>query len=255
MIYVKNKKEIEKMRQAGKVVAGALEFVAGKIKAGMSTLQLDRLIHEYIDKRGATPSFLNYRGFPASSCISIDNQVVHGIPSAEVIIREGMIVSVDIGACLDGFHGDAARSFVIGGNDKEKQRLVRVCEECFFEGIKGLKEGVRVGDIGEAVFKHAAAHGYGVVRDLTGHGIGAKLHESPDVPNFGSKGKGTRLSAGMTIAIEPMINAGTHEVIFLPDGWTVVTADGLPSAHYENTVLITESGVEILTITDYLSNH
>jgi methionyl aminopeptidase len=248
MIYVKNKYEIEKMRDAGKVVKGALELCERSIRAGMTTLELNDIIHDYIMRQGATPSFLNYRGYPKSVCISIDDEVVHGIPCRETVLKEGSIVSVDVGACLNGFHSDAARTYILGEVGEEKRKLVKVTEECFFRAVKGLKEGSRTGDIGEAVCAYAVKYDYGVVRDLTGHGIGMSLHEGPDIPNFGNKGRGQRLSAGMTLAIEPMINMGTHQVIFCSDGWTVKTADGKPSAHYENTVLITEKGHEILTL-------
>lgn len=248
MIYIKNEAEIELMRESCRIVKETLEFVGKNIRAGMTTRQVDELVYRYITSCGATPSSLGYGGFPGSACVSVNEVVVHGIPSDRVIL-DGDIVSVDITAEKNGFNGDAARTFLIGNVTEEKRRLVKVTEECFFKAIEGLQAGVPLYDIGYAVQTHAESHGYGVVRALVGHGIGRDMHEDPSVPNYGKKGTGMRLKAGMTICIEPMINMGTWKVNFdRRDGWTVTTADGLPAAHYENTVLIKEDGVEILTL-------
>ncbi|MDE6189723.1 MAG: type I methionyl aminopeptidase [Clostridia bacterium] len=248
MITIKTSAEIELMRKANQIVRDTLDLLQDKIKEGMTTAELNKLAHEYILKCDATPSFLGYGGFPASICTSINEQVVHGIPSAKVVIKEGDIVSVDCGSLYKGYNGDAARTFEIGNVGEEKHRLVEATKQSFFEGVKILKEGVRLGDLGNAIQSYAEGLGYGVVRDLVGHGIGREMHEDPQVPNYGKVGHGMRLRANMTIAIEPMINMGTHKVYILDDGWTVVTADNLPSAHYENTVLITQEGVEILSL-------
>ena len=214
----------------------------------MTTKDVDELVYKYITSCGAYPSELGYDGYPASSCVSVNEVVVHGIPSDRVIL-DGDIVSVDITAEKNGYHGDACRTFLIGNVSEEKRRLVKVTEECFFKAIEGLQAGVPLYDIGYKVQTHAEANGYSVVRALTGHGIGREMHEDPAVPNYGRAGTGIRLKSGMTICIEPMVNAGTHKVNFSQtDGWTVTTADGLPSAHYENTVLIKDDGVEILTL-------
>jgi len=245
MITVKTPEQIEKMREAGKIVAEVLELIGQNIKPGISTLELDKIAHNHIIKRGAKPSFLHYHGFPASICASIDDVVVHGIPKKNLILQEGQIIGIDVGAVKDGYHGDAARTFLVGNVSEDKQKLVQVTKECFYEAIKGLKDGSRLGDIGARVQRHAEKHGYSVVRIMVGHGIGRNLHEDPDVPNYGTEGTGIKLKAGMTIAIEPMINMGTYELKL--NGWDARTVDGLPSAHYENTVLICSDGVEILT--------
>lgn len=248
MITIKNEKEIELMRESCRIVKETLEFVGKNIRAGMTTKDVDELVYRYITSCGAYPSELGYEGYPASSCVSVNEVVVHGIPS-DRILSDGDIVSVDITAEKNGFHGDACRTFLIGDVSEEKKRLVRVTEECFFKAIEGLRAGTPLYDIGYKVQTHAEANGYGVVRALTGHGIGRQMHEDPSVPNYGRKGTGMRLKAGMTICIEPMITAGTFKVNFdRADGWTVTTADGKPAAHYENTVLIKEDGVEILTL-------
>lgn len=247
MIAIKTAAEIESMRQAGALTGRTLGYLEGFIKPGVTTGELDRLAREYIAKHKAVPSFLNYRGYPAGICISVDDVVVHGIPGG-LKLEEGMIVSIDAGACLNGFHGDAARTFPVGKIPENKAKLIEVTKECFFKAAKVVRPGARIGDISSAVQEWAEKHGYGVVRALEGHGIGRRLHEEPGVPNFGRAGLGPRLSAGMTLAIEPMINMGTAEVKFDGDGWTCRTADGRPSAHYENTVLVTESGCEILTL-------
>lgn len=248
MITIKNEQEIEYMRESCRIVRETLDFVGRNIKAGMTTKDVDELVYKYITSCGAYPSELGYDGYPASSCVSVNEVVVHGIPSDRVIL-DGDIVSVDITAEKNGYHGDACRTFLIGNVSEEKRRLVKVTEECFFKAIEGLQAGVPLYDIGYKVQTHAEANGYSVVRALTGHGIGREMHEDPAVPNYGRAGTGIRLKSGMTICIEPMVNAGTHKVNFSQtDGWTVTTADGLPSAHYENTVLIKDDGVEILTL-------
>ncbi len=248
MFTVKSEQEIAYMRESCRIVKETLEFVGKNICAGMTTKDVDTLVNKYITSCGAYPSELGYEGYPASSCVSVNEVVVHGIPGDRVLL-DGDIVSVDITAEKNGFHGDAARTFLIGNVSEEKRRLVKVTEECFFKAVEGLQAGVPLFNIGHAVQTHAEANGYGVVRALTGHGIGRQMHEDPSVPNYGRRGAGMRLKAGMTICIEPMINMGTYKVnMNHADGWTVTTADGKPAAHYENTVLIKEDGVEILTL-------
>ena len=248
MITIKTEKEIELMRESCRIVKETLDFVGRNIRVGMTTKEVDELVYRYITSCGAYPSELGYEGYPASSCVSVNEVVVHGIPSDRIIL-DGDIVSVDITAEKNGFHGDACRTFLIGNVSEEKRRLVKVTEECFFKAVEGLKAGTPLFDIGHRVQTHAEANGYGVVRALTGHGIGRSMHEDPAVPNYGKAGTGVRLRSGMTICIEPMINMGTYKVNFnRADGWTVTTADGLPAAHYENTVLIKDDGVEILTL-------
>ncbi len=247
MITVKTPEEIALMRESCRVVKETLDFVGKNIHAGLTTKDVDDMVYRYIISCGAYPSSLGYFGYPASSCVSVNEVVVHGIPS-DRIIEDGDIVSVDITAEKNGYNGDAARTFMVGNVSEEKRKLVEVTRECFFKAIEGLKAGTPLYDIGYAVQTHAESHGYGVVRALVGHGIGKEMHEDPSVPNYGKRGTGMRLKAGMTICIEPMINMGTHKVVFHKDGWTVTTMDGKPSAHYENTVLITEDGVEILTL-------
>ena len=247
MITVKTPEEIALMRESCRVVKETLDFVGKNIHAGLTTKDVDDMVYRYIISCGAYPSSLGYCGYPASSCVSVNEVVVHGIPS-DRIIEDGDIVSVDITAEKNGYNGDAARTFMVGNVSEEKRKLVEVTRECFFKAIEGLKAGTPLYDIGYAVQTHAESHGYGVVRALVGHGIGKEMHEDPSVPNYRKRGTGMRLKAGMTICIEPMINMGTHKVVFHKDGWTVTTMDGKPSAHYENTVLITEDGVEILTL-------
>ena len=248
MVTVKTAEEIGLMRKANQIVRDTLDLLEEKIKPGMTTKQLDKIAHDYITGCNAIPSFLGYDGYPASACISIDDEVVHGIPSSERYIEEGQIVSVDIGSVYKGYNGDAARTFAIGRISDEKQKLIDVTKQSFFEGVKILREGVRLGDLGHAIQTYVEANGFSVVRALVGHGIGTDMHEDPEVPNYGRAGHGLRLKANMTIAIESMVNAGTFDVRLLDDGWTVVTADGKPSAHYENTVAITENGVDILSL-------
>ena len=247
MITIKSAQQIEKMREACKITKAALDLLGEHIKPGISTAQLDSIAHKFILSKGAKPNFLHYNGFPASICASVNDEVVHGIPRKNVILQEGDIISIDMGAVKNGFHGDAARTFAVGEISDEAKKLIEVTKQSFFEGAKYLKHGARLGDVSYAIQSYVEKHGFSVVRDLVGHGIGESLHEDPQVPNFGAAGRGIRLSAGMTLAIEPMVNAGTWQVAVLDDDWTVVTADGELSAHYENTVLITKDGYEILT--------
>lgn len=248
MIYIKSAEELALMRISNGIVRDALLYVEERIKPGVTTKQVDKWVREFIEKCGAIPSFLNYEGYPASACVSIDDIVVHGIPSDKIYLEEGQIVGVDVGALKNGFHGDAARTFMVGKVSAEKQKLVETTRQSFFEGIKGIKAESRLGDISHAIQQYVEDRGYSVVRALVGHGIGREMHEEPSVPNYGSAGRGIRLRSGMTIAIEPMINMGAYDVYTAHDGWTVHTKDGLPSAHYENTVHITAEGVEILTL-------
>jgi len=247
MISIKSEIELGHMRLAGAIVRDVLELVGENAKPGVTTRRLDAIAYDYIKKCNATPSFLGYGGFPGSLCTSIDSEIVHGIPGHRVL-EEGMLLKIDAGAMYNGFHGDAARTFAIGRVDPEKQRLMDICKASFFEGISILKEGVRIGDLGHRIQSFVEKNGFSVVRELVGHGIGTSIHEDPSVPNYGVEGRGVRLSRNMTIAIEPMINMGTRHVRQLEDGWTVVTQDGSPSAHYENTVIIKDDGVEILTL-------
>ena len=248
MIKIKTEKEIELMRIAGKITGDTLKLLGEHSKPNISTAELDKIAFDYIISQGAKPSFKNYGGFPGSICTSINEEVVHGIPSKTRILKEGDIISVDVGACYKGYHGDAARTFAVGKIDAKKKKLIKITEETFFKGIKDIKAGNFVGDISHQVQLYAEKNGYGVVRELIGHGVGKELHEEPNVPNYGIAGSGPKLNAGATIAIEPMITMGKRQVVFSDNGWTVSTKDGLPAAHYENTVLITETGVEILTL-------
>ncbi len=247
MITVKSKTDFENMRLAGAVVGKALSEVEKFIRPGITTLELDSIIEDVILSEGATPSFKNYNGFPSAACISIDDVVVHGIPSLRVL-KEGEIVSVDVGAKKNGFHGDAARTFAVGKVEPYKQKLIDVTKQSFFEGLKFLKAGGRLGDVSHAIQAYAESFGYGVVRDMVGHGIGAHLHEDPNIPNYGKAGTGIPIKVGYAFAIEPMITFGDYRITIDDDGWTCRTRDGSPSAHYENTVIITENGVEILTL-------
>lgn len=247
MITLKSPAEIGYMRKSCAVIRDLLLYMEDKVKPGVSTKKLDEFVHDYIVGRGAKPSFLGYGGFPASACISIDDVVVHGIPSSRRL-EEGMIVGVDVGAILNGWQSDAARTFLVGEVSEEKRRLVDVTRESFFKGVEQFKAGGRLGDISHAIQVYNEERGYSMVRDLVGHGIGREMHEDPQVPNFGRAGHGVRLSVGMVLAIEPMVNMGTWKVETLDDGWTCVTQDGMPSAHYENTVALTENGAEILTL-------
>lgn len=249
MISVKNKDQIKLMREAGRITGEALALAGESIKPGMTTKQLDTIIRHHIEKCGAKPSFLGYGGFPGSACISINDEVIHGIPSSRVI-EDGDIVKVDVGAFYKGFHGDSANTFAVGNVSDEAKKLIAVTSESFWKGIAEAKPGNRVGDIGYAIQTYVEENGFSVVRKYIGHGVGADLHESPDVPNFGTKGRGPRLCAGMTIAVEPMVNIGTHDVREKSDKWTVVTADGSLSAHYEHSIAITDDGVIVLTKID-----
>ena len=247
MIIIKNHNEITLMKKAGRIVGETLLLLEKEIKPGVTTAELDRMAEEFITKHGAKPSFKGLYGFPSSLCISVNEQVIHGFPGAYVL-REGDIVSIDCGAFLDGFHGDAARTFPVGNISVEAQRLIDITKESFFQGIKFAKEGNKLTDISYGIQSYVEAAGFSVVRDFVGHGIGRNVHEDPNVPNFGKSGRGPKLLEGMVLAIEPMVNIGTHKVKTLKDGWTVVTADSSLSAHYENTVAILSDGPEILTL-------
>lgn len=247
MVVIKSKSELDKMRIACGIVREVLEKLEDFIKPGMTTLDVDKFAESIINSRDAIPSFKGYHGFPAATCTSVNEVVVHGIPG-ERKINNGDIVSVDVGAYINGFHGDAARTFAVGDISEESERLIRVTRESFFEGIKKAVVGGRLTDISNAVQEHVEKHGYGVVRDFFGHGIGRDLHEEPSIPHFGKPNRGVRLRAGMVIAVEPMVTAGDYSVRTLKDGWTAVTEDGSMAAHYENTVAITPDGPEILTL-------
>ena len=247
MIVLKTARELKLMREAGRISAMALKLVGEAVEPGVSTYELDKIAFDYIKSQGATPGFLNYNGFPASACISINNEVIHGIPSKKRIVQSGDIVSVDLGAVFEGYNGDNAATFASGDISPDARRLLETTEQSLYEGINAVKRGGRIGDIGSAVQRYVEARGYSVVRDFVGHGVGASLHESPEVPNFGKEGHGVRLMPGMTIAIEPMVNQKGYEVNTLSDGWTVVTKDGGLSAHFEHTVAVTDDGPVILT--------
>ena len=248
MILVKTTSELLKMRKAGLITGGALKAAGNAIHEGMSTYDLDRVIHDYIVSHGAKPSFLHYNGFPASACISVNDTVIHGIPSKTEKLKNGDIVSVDVGAYIDGYHGDSAKTFAVGDISAEARALMDSTEQSLMAAIDIVKPGMRIGDISHAVQEYNESRGYSVVRQYVGHGVGRDLHEDPEVPNYGKPGHGPRLVAGMVIAIEPMINQGTAQVYVLPDGWTVKTFDHKLSAHFEHTVAVTPSGVEILTL-------
>ena len=249
MVTVKSESEIAVMKKAGAILADVLALVEEHAKPGVTTKYLDKLAYEYIIRQNAVPSFLNYDGFPATLCLSIDDEIVHGIPSDKRVLEEGMLLKVDGGVGIGGMHTDAARSVAIGRISAEKAQLARCCKECLFEGIKVRKDGWALGDYGAVCQKYAESHGYGVVRELVGHGIGATVHEDPSIPNYGMRGRGMRVVSGMTLAIEPMINLGTRRVVQTEgDDWTILTADGKPSAHYENTIVIRPEGVEIITL-------
>ena len=247
MIQVKNAAQIAMMRDAGKITGEALQMAGEMVRPGITTKEIDTAIREYIIKCGATPSFLNYGGFPASACISINDEVIHGIPSAKRMLQDGDVVKIDVGAYYKGYHGDTANTFPVGTVSEEAETLIRVTKESFFEGIKTIGPGSRLGDLGAAVDGYVRKHGFSAVRKFVGHGIGRDLHEAPDVPNYGIAGRGQRIYTVMLIAVEPMINAGTPDVIQLDDGWTIKTADGKLSAHYEHTLAVTDNGVVLLT--------
>ena len=246
MITLKSPHEIDLMRRSGKITAAARALAGEMVKPGVTTQEINDAVERFIRKQGAVPSFLHYNGYPASVCISVNDEIIHGIPGKRVL-REGDIVSIDVGAYIGGFHGDCAATFPCGRISPEAQRLIDVTRQSFFEGIRFAREGQRLQDISSAVQSYVESHGFSVVREYVGHGVGAKMHESPEIPNFGRPGHGPRLLRGMTLAIEPMVNAGSAAITQLSDGWTVKTADGKWAAHYENTILITDGEPEILT--------
>ena len=248
MVSIKSQSEIALMREAGKILAKVHEELKDAIRPGMSTLDIDRLGEKIIRGYGCIPSFLNYNGYPASICVSVNDEVVHGIPHKDHILYEGDIVSLDAGVIYKGYHADAARTYGVGKISDEAAKLIEVTKQSFFEGIKMAKDGNHLHDISNAIADYCESFGYGVVRDLVGHGIGKNLHEDPQIPNFHQRRRGIKLQKGMTLAIEPMVNAGTYAVAWLDDDWTVVSDDGSLSAHYENTILITDGEPEILTI-------
>lgn len=250
MIQLKNSAQISTMMEAGRITGEALLLAREHVREGVSTKELDTIIRTHIEKSGAKPSFLGYNGFPASACISVNDEVIHGIPSKNRILREGDIVKIDVGAFYKGFHGDSARTIAVGNVSDEAKRLIEVTRQSFFDGVAAVKTGNRIGDVGNAIQSRVENAGFSVVKKYIGHGIGKALHEAPDVPNFGTAGRGVRLCAGMALAIEPMVNVGTSEVYELPDGWTVKTRDGSLSAHYENTIALTSEGVIITTLID-----
>ena len=247
MIVLKSSRELELMKEACVISAQALQVAGEAVKPGITTYEIDKLAYDFIKKQGATPNFLNYGGFPATACISINDEVIHGIPRADRILKEGDIVSIDLGAAKNGYNGDNAATFACGTVSDEAKRLMDTTRESLYKGIEQAVPGNRIGDIGHAVQEYCEARGYGVVRDFVGHGVGTKLHEEPSVPNFGHAGRGIRLLPGMTLAIEPMINLGTYKVKQLSDGWTVKTADGKLAAHFEHSIAITPNGPVILT--------
>ena len=247
MIHLKNSAQIAAMKDAGRITGEALLVARDMVRPGVSTLEIDTAIRHYIEKSGATPNFLGYGGFPASACISINDEVIHGIPSQDRILQEGDVVKIDTGATYKGYVGDSARTIPVGKVSREAMRLIEATRDSFWAGIEALQVGKRLGDVGSAIDTLVRERGFSTVKRYVGHGIGTEMHESPDVPNYGTPGRGIRLSAGMTLAIEPMVNVGTSEVKEMPDGWTVKTLDGRLSAHYENTVALTSNGVLILT--------
>ena len=251
MIAIKNEHELSAMRQACRITAAARALAGEMVRPGVLTKQIDKAVHDYIVSQGAKPSFLGYGGFPASSCISVNSTVIHGIPG-NYVLQDGDIVSIDVGAYYKGFHGDCAATFACGTISAEAKKLIDVTKQSFFEGIRFATQGHRVSDISHAIQTYVESNGFSVVRTFVGHGVGAQLHEEPEVPNFGAAGRGPRLLRGMTLAVEPMVNVGTPDVRVLKDRWTTVTADGKLSAHYENTVLITDGEPEILTVTEGL---
>lgn len=249
MITIKSAREIEAMRLAGKITAAARAYAGELVKPGVTTQEIDRAVQQFITKHGATPSFLHYNGYPASCCISVNDEIIHGIPGKRVL-KEGDIVSVDVGAYIGGYHGDCAATYPCGKIDPEAQRLIDVTQQSFYEGLKFAREGHRLSDISAAVQEYVEKNGFSVVREYVGHGIGRNMHEAPEIPNYGTPGHGPRLLRGMTIAVEPMVNAGTAAIRQMPDGWTVRTRDGKCAAHYENTILITAGDPELLTDPD-----
>ena len=251
MIKIKSAREISLMRQAGKITAAARALAGDMVTAGVTTREIDDAVREYIVSQGAVPTFLGYNGYPASVCISVNDELIHGIPGKRVL-RDGDVVSIDVGATKDGYVGDCAATFIVGNGDEEAKRLIAVTPQSFFVGIKYSREGYRISDISHAIQEYVESNGFSVVREYVGHGVGAKMHEDPEVPNYGRPGHGPRLMRGMTIAVEPMVNMGGAAVRVLDDEWTVVTADGSLSAHYENTILITPGEPEILTVSEVI---
>ena len=249
LITLKSPREQDAMRKAGRVTAQARALAGGMVRPGVTTKEIDDAVRRFIRGKGGQPSFLGYGGFPGSACISVNEVVIHGIPSRGIVLKEGDIVSIDVGAVIDGFHGDCAATYPCGTISGEARRLIDVTRQSFWEGFQFAKAGCRVSDISHTVQAYVEGHGYSVVRDFVGHGVGARLHEAPEVPNFGPAGHGVRLQAGMAIAVEPMVCAGDWRVKVLGDGWTTVSADGSLTAHYENTILVTENGPEITTVT------
>lgn len=252
MIYLKSDEEIELLRESNQIVAKALAEIAKIIKPGVTTLELDKRAEEFIRDMGGVPGFLGYGGFPGSICTSVNDQIVHGIPSADVVLKEGDIISVDCGVLKNGFHGDSAYTFCVGEVDPEVKKLLRTTKESLYKGIEQAFEGKRIGDVASAIQIYCEERGYSVVREMVGHGVGRSLHESPEVPNYGRRGNGIRLQAGMTIAIEPMINMGSRRLIFERDGWTTRTADGKPSAHFEHSVAVRQGKADILSSFEYI---
>ena len=252
MIQLKTPEQIEIMKVAGRITGEALLVAKEIIKEGITTKEIDDKIRTYIKKCGAKPTFLGYGGFPASACISVNEEVIHGIPSNSKVLKNGDIVKIDVGAQYKGFTGDSAATFAVGEISDEARKLIKITEECFFKGIEAIEkaENPRVGDLGFAIASHARSNGFSVVEQYTGHGVGAELHEDPNVPNYGTSGRGVRIYPGMTLAVEPMINEGTEKVKVLKDGWTVVTADGKLSAHYEHSIAVTNNGIILLTKVD-----
>ncbi len=246
MITLKSQHEIELMRRAGKITAAARALAGEMVRPGVTTQEIDNAVYQFIHKQGAVPSFLHYNGYPASVCVSVNDEIIHGIPGRRVL-QEGDIVSVDVGAYIGGFHGDCAATFACGKISPEAQDLIDVTRQSFFEGIRYAKEGHRLQDISAAIQNYVESHGYSIVREYVGHGVGTQMHEAPEIPNYGTSGRGPRLLRGMTLAIEPMVNAGSAAIKQMPDGWTVRTLDGKWAAHYENTILITDGEPEILT--------
>lgn len=247
MITLKSEREIELMRRAGKITAAARALAGEMVKPGVTTQEIDKAVYRFIRSQGAEPSFLNYNGYPASVCVSVNDEVIHGIPGKRVL-KEGDIVSVDVGAYIGGFHGDCAATYACGKISDEAQKLIDVTRQSFYEGIKFAREGNRLSDVSHAIQEYVEANGFSVVREYVGHGIGRNMHESPEVPNFGLPGHGPKLLRGMTLAVEPMVNAGAAAIRQMPDGWTVKTRDGKYAAHYENTILITAGEPELLTV-------
>jgi methionyl aminopeptidase len=250
MIHLKTADEIELMKTSGKVTGSILYDLAAFVKPGISTLDIDRYVEDRIRSAGMTPTFLGYNGYPASACVSVNEEVVHGIPDARRILKEGDIVSIDIGATYEGYVSDAARTYPVGAVSEQAERIIRVCRESFFEGLACCRQGNRLSDIGAAIQQKAESEGYSVVRDFVGHGVGKEMHEDPQIKNYGEPGKGPKLLAGMALAIEPMINEGSYDIEVLLNDWTAVTKDGKRSAHYENTVIITDGNPLIITLDD-----